>query len=187
MRVFKTKSPFFKLGLIVVIITTTVFSGCFGAFASSSSLDNPKENIVRLHIRAHSNSAADQLVKYLVRDSVLDFLQKALVGANNKQAALAVLRRERVALTSISNRTLQANGHSYVASTSIGVTHFPTVRYVNFTLQAGYYSALIIKLGAASGNNWWCVLYPPLCYTPRGDSGGGRIEYRSFLWDRISR
>jgi len=175
-------TPFLFFITVILFFTSVIFLGCT---TNTSSINNPVDNIVRLHIRANSNSRSDQAVKYEVRDAVLLHVEAILVDSVSKPSALVVLRRESSALERIANQVLASNGHIYSAVASVGVTHFPTVRYPNFTLGSGYYSALVIKLGNANGRNWWCVLYPPLCYTPRGDSESGRFEYRSFLWDNI--
>ena len=74
---------------------------------------------------------------------------------------------------------MQRNGYSYGATAKLKRENFPARSYEGYTLEEGVYEALIIELGEGTGNNWWCVLFPPLCFTPKGE--GDTIEYRSKL------
>ena len=180
---FATKnrtSRLFALVLIpLIIFSGVIFFGC----NTHTSFDNPVPDIIRLHVRANSNARGCQVIKYRVRDAVLISLENALEGVLSVEAAKRVIRRELSAVERATNSVLRANGKSQTTSVQFEVVHFPRVRYYGMTLNAGYYNALIVRIGAASGGNWWCVIYPPLCYMPQGEGEG--FSYRSFIMERI--
>ncbi len=121
------------------------------------------DNVIRLHVLADSNSEEAQDVKLMVRDAILNecgdlFSDKGSVISAEKTVESNLQRVEQVA-----NRILAENGMDYQAKAEYGYEEYPTRVYENFTLPAGTYRSLRIKLGKAEGNNWWCVLFPPLC------------------------
>ena len=116
-------------------------------------------NVLRLHILANSDSPADQRVKLLLRDAVLALLP-ASASAAESEAYLLAHGRE---LLSAAERTLRANGLDYGAQLLLGKCDFPDRTYDGKTYPAGEYEALRIVLGRGAGQNWWCVLFPPLC------------------------
>jgi len=169
---------------IIVLITAIAFTGCLNA----NSYENPFDNIIRLHIRANSDELHCQNIKYGVRDSVLEFLELELADFTDHQAAKQHIRSNKSRIRAVSNDAIRQQGSIYIARIDFGVTHFPTITYASGTLQQGYYHALIIHIGIGAGSNWWCVIYPPLCFFSSDAYGGtGTIRYRSFFWDRITR
>ena len=182
--------PFFKK-IKIIIIVILVVSAPLILFACTahhiSSPINPVDGIIRLHIIANSNNSGDIATKLTVRDNVLDFLNGELVHLTDVNTAMRYIRGRLNQITGIANRVLMQSGSNQRATSRFGVTHFPTIAYQSGTLQAGYYNALIIYLGAGAGSNWWCVIYPPLCFLPSTNQTGGEgIRYRSFIWDRVS-
>lgn len=120
------------------------------------------EKVIRLHVVANSDSAADQALKYKVRDAVLQEGSLRLAGLERSQA-LEALDRALPELGQVAARTVAEEGYSYPVRLSLGQDAFPTKEYDGFALPAGDYTALRIELGAGEGRNWWCVLFPPLC------------------------
>jgi len=141
--------------------------------------------MLRFHIRANSNDRQDQAVKLLVRDAVLEYLEPRLKSVTGLDNATRELRRLSPSLVSLADRTLNENGFSYRASVTVGQEFFPARKYGNRVVQSGYYTAVIISLGSGEGDNWWCVLYPPLCYLEA--RGNGSFRYRSKILDLIER
>jgi len=137
--------------------------------------------MLRFHIRAHSNSAQDQRVKLKVRDAVLDFLEPKLDGANSIPSAVRILEKEATHVVSIANKVLLNNGFNYSANIRIGQEFFPSRMYGDIVIESGYFKAVIIELGSGLGDNWWCVLYPPLCYL----EARGSFRYRSLILDLV--
>lgn len=122
------------------------------------------EQVLRLHIVADSNSDADQTVKLAVRDAVITYLKPYLEHVTTKNEAMEVISAQMDALTKISNHVLAENGFPYTADAKLGRAYFPVKLYGDLTLPAGEYDALKINLGSASGKNWWCLVFPQLCF-----------------------
>ncbi len=139
------------------------------------------EEYLRIHVRANDNSSTAQRLKYEVKDGVVAYLTPLLNNCKSKAEARRVVLGEKNNLTTIANRILQENGANYTANTEVKSEIFPTRVYSGISLPYGKYEALIISLGNAQGENWWCVVYPPLCFT--GESENQPMEYRSFLYD----
>ncbi len=118
---------------------------------------------LRLHVLANSNSAADQQLKLQVRDALVDECN-ALFGAapdlaRAERAAAAALPRLQARAAGVVRRA----GYSYPVTVTLAEEYFSARSYGSYTLPAGQYRALQVKIGSAAGKNWWCVLYPPLC------------------------
>ncbi len=116
----------------------------------------------RLHIIANSDSAADQAVKLQVRDAVVEYLTPLLAEAADEAAAEAVVAEALPQLERLAGGITAAYG--YGAAGEIGCFNFPARRYGHIRLPAGDYRALRLVLGEGAGHNWWCVLFPPLCF-----------------------
>lgn len=137
---------------------------------------------LRLHIRANSDSAADQAVKYEVKEAVVDYLTPVAASCASKEEAIAALKKELPAIERTADAVLAENGFSYVSRAQVRTEDFPTRVYEGVTLEAGVYDALIIELGSGEGANWWCVVYPPLCFA---GENGANVQYRSRIWEII--
>ena len=129
----------------------------------------PTQEYLRMHIRANSDEEIDQTVKYAVRDAVVSYLTPIVVDIHTKEQARATLNSKLKEIKKVADDLLYSQGFNYQSSVKLKVEEFPTRIYKDFTLEQGYYDALIIELGEANGKNWWCVVYPPLCFT-----GGGQ-------------
>ena len=116
------------------------------------------EHVIRLHVIAASDSAADQAEKLRVRDAVLSLAGERLSGTADADAAAEALRG---ALPDIAALAAQVSGRS--ARAELGRESYPTRTYEGFSLPAGTYTSLRVTLGEGAGRNWWCVVYPPLC------------------------
>lgn len=140
-------------------------TGVADAAVENSSLQTAvAEQVLRLHIIADSNSDADQTVKLAVRDAVITYLEPYLGDVTTKQEAMAVIEAKLPELADTANRVLAENGFSYTADVYLGRAYFPIKLYGDLTLPAGEYDALKICLGSASGKNWWCLVFPQLCF-----------------------
>lgn len=149
--------------------------------------------VLRLHVIANSDSQPDQQVKLKVRDAVLEYIhtQSSAQGLDRKQDVLDWVRDHILEIQSVANDTLAANGMEYTASLRIGAFDFPDRDYGALHYPAGLYDAVKIELGRAQGQNWWCVIFPPLCLTdpiavspsstPAEKQQAQGIEYKSFF------
>lgn len=143
--------------LIVIIFILVFISGWF------ESKKYNKEYL-RIHIRANSNLGVDQDIKYEIKDVIVDFLTPVISSCNTKSDFEKKLNDNLKNIECIANNILAQNNFDYKANAKINNEYFPTRSYDNLTLENGYYDALIINLGSGEGDNWWCVVYPPLCF-----------------------
>ncbi len=128
------------------------------------------DNAVRLHILATDNSEAAQSLKLTVRDAILEEYGELFENNANINEASASVTENLSAIERTANRVLSENGANYNAVAEWGYEEYPTRVYENVTLPAGTYRSLRIKLGSGEGNNWWCVLFPPLCTKAASDN-----------------
>ncbi len=120
--------------------------------------------VIRLRVIANSDNPIDQAVKLSVRDLVLEVLKPRMTHVHTRAQALRVISTSQGPLVSIADRLLRRWHLGYQAHISLARTEFPTKAYGRLILPAGSYMALLVKLGQAQGHNWWCVLYPSLCF-----------------------
>lgn len=165
------KFIFALLAMIVILAA--------GACAACTVQTGGEGEYLRIHVRANSNGEADQTVKYAVKDEVVKFLTPFCAECDTKQAAMERTGRLLKDIERVCEGVLKENGFDYGARASLKSEKFPTRAYGELTLSEGVYDALIIELGTGKGDNWWCVIYPPLCFT----SGAADVEYRSFLYE----
>ncbi len=119
---------------------------------------------LRIHIRANSNSEIDQNVKYEVKSLAVEYLTPFIAECNTKEQAEKVLTENKEILENKIDLLLEQKGFNYSSNIAIRNEKFPTRVYEDFTLEEGFYDAVVIELGKAEGDNWWCVVYPPLCF-----------------------
>ena len=128
-----------------------------------AACDDLRQNVLRLHIIANSDSEADQAVKLLVRDRIIERSADIFEGETELYRAEEKAGERLNDFCETAERVLAENGFSYGATAEIGVSYFETRKYDDFTLPAGNYRSLIIRLGKAEGKNWWCVVFPAVC------------------------
>ena len=121
------------------------------------------EKVLRLHVVASSDSAADQALKLKVRDRVLETARSLLTDVKNAEAAEAVLSRNLPALTEAAGREIRSQGSTDPVRITLEDAWFPTRTYGTAALPAGTYRALRVVIGSGAGHNWWCVVFPSLC------------------------
>lgn len=169
-----------KLGVIILLIAA--IAGLSIAFMGSGKAEeSANTSYLRVHIRANSNGAEDQAVKYKVRDKVVEFLTPTVASCETKVEAIEKITEKLPEIERVADGVLRANGYTYGAKASVREEEFPTRVYEEVTLQAGVYDALILELGTGTGDNWWCVVYPPLCFT----GGNGNVVYKSKIAEII--
>lgn len=169
------------VSLVLVMIICMIFFGCV-----EHTKFEPNYTLLRLHIRANSNSDDDQNVKMAVKEKVATFLEERLQGTTQFSEAYEKVKGMLDDIESVAKTELVNCGQSYGARARLNNEYFPTRKYYDVVVSSGYYDALIIELGDGSGDNWWCVIYPPLCFS--GSAGNGKIVYRSKikeLWDKF--
>jgi len=153
------KTRFFALFITLTLLFTIILS-----YARSLGADIA-DAVVRLHIVANSNSDLDQSLKFQVRDRILRDTSHIFSQTKNPIQALSLARENTDYIKAIAEDELRRLGFDYRVSVDVGETVFPTKIYGNIALPKGKYNAVNIRIGEAKGENWWCVMYPPLCFT----------------------
>jgi stage II sporulation protein R len=169
-----------KIG-IIFLLSCIISVTAIGVFFRKSG-GQVQGEYIRIHVRADSDEPQAQAVKYLVRDALVAALTPVVAECESYGEAARTLKEKEGALTEIAAQTLAENGYSYGASVQLKTEYFPTRTYGEYTLPAGEYLALVALLGKAEGQNWWCVVYPPLCFA--GQSGVP-IRYKSKIAEII--
>ena len=136
---------------------------------TQESVPVDKDNVVRLHIKGNSDLGPDQAVKEKVRDALMERFGDLLEGVPNAEEACRVLKGAVPEIETVATACLRENGFSYGATAAVKTDYFPDKQYELadgriIYLPAGQYTALVVNLGKAEGDNWWCLMYPPLCY-----------------------
>jgi stage II sporulation protein R len=142
----------------------------------------PKKEYLRIHIRANSNLQTDQSIKYQIKDEIVKFLTPYIAECKTKSQATDMLNGKLKEIQAICDKTLKANRYSYTSKASVRREEFPLRIYDGLTLEQGFYDALIVELGSGEGDNWWCVVYPPLCFVGQGQA----YQYKSKILDVIN-
>lgn len=135
----------------------------------SQSCARLRSDTLRLHVVAASDSEADQRVKLMVRDAVLEEASRELESCESAEAAAAQANALLADIESAADETLAQNGMSYKSRARVVDMYFPAREYGGVRLPEGVYTALRVELGKARGHNWWCVVYPSLCLPAAGD------------------
>lgn len=169
--------------LICFIAIAFLCVACAVFAAQRQPLQEVKADYLRIHVRANSNSAEDQQVKYEIKDQVVAFIAPYIAECVTKERALEVIGGVLGEIERVCDEELAVRGKGYRARAEIRSEQFPTRVYGDLTLEEGIYEALIIELGTGEGDNWWCVIYPPLCFT----SASASVEYKSIVLEIINR
>ena len=170
-----------KLIAAVTVICALVLTVSFVCLTTDNN--QTYNEYLRIHVRANSNSDDDQAVKYEVKDEVVAFITPYVAECVTKERAVDVIGGILGDIERVCDAALSARGKSYKSKASIRREKFPTRVYGELTLEEGVYDALIIELGTGTGDNWWCVIYPPLCFTSADTS----VRYRSVILDIIDK
>ena len=143
---------------ILSLILISSFTYCINI---QKSLSN---KVLRLHILANSNSTFDQELKLKVRDEVVNYLTPLLKNSSNLSETKKIISTNINSINTIAQNVVSKYSN-YKTNISLSTSNFPTKQYGNISFPAGNYEALKITIGEGTGNNWWCVMFPPLCFT----------------------
>lgn len=136
-------------------------------YQQESSQQMQKEiasQIIRLHVIANSDSDSDQALKLRVRDAIITKLQQELEGASTVEEARSIILTQMPQIEQTAQRVITQQGYAYTANLSLENRYFPVKIYGDLSFPAGEYEALCLEIGEAAGHNWWCVLFPSLCF-----------------------
>ena len=155
--------PKVKNSLILIILLFLYVFICAFSYVSAVSSDL-QNSVFRLHVIANSDSAEDQNLKYKVRDKLINYMNSLCSNVDSKEDAINIAISHKDDFKRIAEETILENGFNYPVSVEIGNFSFPTKNYGDISFPAGFYDALRVKIGNANGQNWWCVMFPPLCF-----------------------
>ncbi|KYH29413.1 stage II sporulation protein R [Clostridium colicanis] len=141
------------------------------ADASQKTIAN---KLIRFHVIANSDTTEDQALKLKVRDEVLKYIAPKLKEAKNINDSREILKANDEIIKEIAKKVVKENGYTYTINTSLSHENFPVKSYGNVTLPEGNYEAYRIIIGNGEGHNWWCIMFPPLCFI---DVTRGQIAY----------
>lgn len=154
-----------KIGIIFILsillfLYTTIYAISY-AQVISSDISN---SVFRLHVIANSDSEQDQSLKYKVRDNLIKYMNNICANCSTKQEAINLVTLHQEEFKQVALETIKNEGYCYDVNIEIGNFEFPTKQYGDISLPAGFYDALKVEIGEAKGKNWWCVMFPSLCF-----------------------
>lgn len=149
--------------IIALFITAFVLYFAYSLTCFQASSQEIRNDVVRLHILANSNSEADQSLKLKVRDELLKKNTSLLTKGVTKENVCEYFNASKDELTKTATETVLANGFDYGAKITLCKEYYPTREYGELTFPAGVYTSVKVVLGEGKGHNWWCVMFPPLC------------------------
>ena len=178
------KNPKIKMIFILSLLLFIYISICALSYASNITTDI-SNSIFRLHVIANSDSKKDLYLKCKVRDSLIKYMNDICSDCKTKQEAINVVTIYQNNFKQIALDTIQNEGYDYCVKIEIGNFEFPTKQYGDISFPAGYYDALKVEIGEAKGHNWWCVMFPPLCFV---DISSGIVPEKSkeFLQENMT-
>jgi len=148
--------------ILLILLAAFIIVSAY-SYVSAVSYDIA-DSVFRLHVIANSDSAEDQALKYKVRDSLLNYMNSLVTSTTSKDEAMEIVTNNIDNFKNIAEATIKENGYNYSVNITVGKHSFPTKYYGDVSLPAGIYDALRVEIGSASGQNWWCVMFPPLCF-----------------------
>lgn len=153
------------LSLLLAVLVTWFVLWRSGIAAQERLQEHLAQEVLRFHVLANSDSEEDQALKITVRDRILAHLESEMPDDMDVQSTVRWIRRHIDELEEVSRETVTEQGYDYPVNAAVTTCWFPDRTYGEMTFPAGNYEALRVELGDAQGHNWWCVLYPGLCFT----------------------
>lgn len=148
-----------ELALIIALVVTFVFS-C----VSSVHADELSDKLIRFHVVAESDSDSEQSIKLKVRDAVLELLGPKLEDVDSREAAVEIITREKKNIEETARKVVTAEGMDHDVTVTLMEEYYPTRDYETFSLPSGNYLSLRVTIGEGKGHNWWCVVFPNVCF-----------------------
>ena len=164
LNIQKNKHINIRKNIITLLLLFSLFLSLSAVSYAKSVSKDLQKNIFRLHVLANSNTDEDQALKYKVRDSLISYMDNICSNLEKKEEVINVAKAHLEDFKQIALNVIKENGYNYNVDVEIDNFEFPTKEYGDISLPAGYYDALRVKIGKAEGKNWWCVMFPPLCF-----------------------
>ena len=162
--------------ILVVVLITSTFVIIKEVNKIEACTYDYKDKLIRFHVIANSDSDKDQKLKLKVRDEVISYLQPKLENSNSIEESEKIIKNEYKTLENISKKVISKNGYNYIVKVGLEYSNFPAKQYSSVVLPAGKYKALRIIIGEGKPKNWWCVMFPPLCFI---DDQNGIIDEKT--------
>ena len=147
------------IGVFVFIVVISLVLVYFPVHGEEKIYDT----VLRLHVVANSDSDEDQALKLKVRDAILSYTSPLVIDSASREEAIEILSRELESIEAVAREELRANGCDYSVRVTLTEEEYPTRNYESMSFPSGKYISLRVLIGEAEGQNWWCVLFPPLC------------------------
>lgn len=167
------------ISIMIAIVSIFLLAGC-------GSNSTTQEQYLRIHIRANSNSRIDQNIKYTIKDDLVNYLTPLVSQCNSFDEVVDMIDDNINDMENLCDNILTDNGYSYTSKIMINEEYFPTRAYGEYVLESDFYDAIIVNLGEAKGDNWWCVVYPPLCFLNAKNVDKNNIVYKSKILELIN-
>ena len=151
-----------KILIILILFITYILLSIF-SYSNAVSRDI-SNSVFRLHVIANSNSKEDQDLKYALRDELIKYMNSISENVSSKEEAIKLANENKDEFYAIAKKVISDNGFNYDVNIEIGNFAFPTKTYGDISLPTGFYDALKVEIGNATGQNWWCVMFPSLCF-----------------------
>ncbi|AVK49508.1 stage II sporulation protein R [Clostridium sp. MF28] len=186
-----------KIVLVVLItLSINIFSGCTSIVRGNSTslvnsliatesnkndnnmrvlnYDEIKDSLIRFHVIANSDNDDDQQLKLKVKNRVIDYLYPYLNSSQSLDESRKIIKDKMEDVKTLAQQVIKDNNYDYDVKVELSRENFPDKSYGNITLPQGNYEAFRIIIGSGQGRNWWCVMFPPLCFV---DESKAQVEY----------
>ena len=174
---------------IHLLVLSVMLAGMVLSLPFFNSCEELTNDVLRVHILANSDSAADQSLKLSVRDRVVEECSDYYDGCDNKEEALAITQEHLDEIEALAFDEIHRHGFHYPVRAEVSEMYFNTRYYDDFTMPAGWYDSLRLTIGSGGGQNWWCVMYPSLCVGAASESEMRESldegEYRVVTADKV--
>lgn len=184
------KKTVFIVLLSMLLFVSNILSGCAHNTFSAKTLNNDynlnsnnirvldydevKNSLIRFHVIANSDSNEDQNLKIKVKNEVIDYLYPYLNNSKSLDESREIIKSKMTEVQCIAEKVIKDNNYNYEAKVQLSRENFPEKSYGNIVLPQGNYEAFRIIIGNGQGRNWWCVMFPPLCFV---DESKAEVEY----------
>ncbi|HAE91308.1 stage II sporulation protein R [Tissierella praeacuta] len=167
-----------KYKKLVLILSIFIFSFVYiiCPFVEKNVKKSFEDEIIRFHIRANSDKEEDQALKLKIRDEILKEMKEKFKYTKTLEESREVIRANMKEMKDITERVIQKEGKDYDVAITLDQDNFPTRKYGNLVLPSGEYETLLITLGEGKGQNWWCIMFPPLCFVDITHSVAYNVE-----------
>ncbi|MBE6049273.1 MAG: stage II sporulation protein R [Clostridium sp.] len=167
----------FKMIIVVILFLGCILNLCTSITKAVEekiySYEDVKDIVIRFHVLANSDTNEDQNLKLKVRDEVINYLFPYLNDINSREEAREIIKENEEKVKEIARNIIKDQGYDYDVTTEFGQENFPEKSYGNIVLPQGNYEAFRILIGKGEGHNWWCVMFPSLCFI---DVSKGEVE-----------